>query len=69
MFLGKLIGKALYEGVLIEPVLCRIFINKVINKKNSFNDLRFYDKEIYHSLLKLKKESISNLGLTFTLNA
>jgi ubiquitin-protein ligase E3 C len=44
---GKIIGKAMYEGVIIEPVLARFFLNKVLNVKNSFNELRYYDKDVY----------------------
>jgi ubiquitin-protein ligase E3 C len=66
-FVGKLVGKALYEGVLIEPVLSRVFLNKVLLKKNTFNDLRFYDRIIYNSLIKLKKESAKDMGLIFTI--
>lgn len=44
----------MYEGVIIEPVLSRAFLNCVLNRKNTLNELKYYDMDLYKSLLKLK---------------
>lgn len=65
-FIGKMVGKAIYEGVLIEPILSRVFINKILHRKNNVNELRYYDKTIYESMMKMKKESVAGMGITFS---
>ena len=71
VFLGKIVGKALYDNILIEPVFSRSFLNGLLGRKNVFNDLGSLDKALYKSLLFLKhaedKEMIKQMGLTFSL--
>jgi ubiquitin-protein ligase E3 C len=43
-FIGKMIGKALYESITIGPKFCGPFLNAIIGKKNNFDDLRKIDK-------------------------
>ncbi len=38
-----MIGKAIYEGILIEKVLCSIFLNQVLNVSNTIHDFRYFD--------------------------
>ena len=70
-FLGKVVGKALYENILIEPVFARSFLNSLLGRKNGLNDLESLDRGLYKSLLYLKhaenEEIIKELGLTFSL--
>jgi ubiquitin-protein ligase E3 C len=42
-FLGKMIGKAIYERIIIQPVLSKVFLNKVLELNNSIEDLRNLD--------------------------
>lgn len=60
-FIGKMIGKALFEGITIGPKFCGPFLNAVIGKKNNFDDLKNIDKELYNSLtyIKTMKEDAS----------
>ncbi len=53
-----MIGKAFYEGVLIEPIISRAFLNIVLGRKNSFNDLKYFDMDLYKSLSALKKDQV-----------
>ncbi|CAD8052446.1 unnamed protein product [Paramecium sonneborni] len=66
-FIGKIIGKAIYEGVLIEKVLNQVFLNQVLGITNTINDFRFYDSDQYHRLCNLKNQDVSDFGLTFSI--
>jgi len=64
---GTLLGKALFEGVLIEPKFARAFLNQILRKKNQINDLQSIDSELYRNLLKLKETpKVEELGFTFS---
>ncbi|GBE61096.1 HECT-domain (ubiquitin-transferase) domain-containing protein [Babesia ovata] len=68
-FVGKVIGKALYEQILVEPVLSRLLLNFILKKRNTLNDLRFVDPELYRNLVSMRKmtdKEIESMGLTFT---
>lgn len=68
-FVGKLIGKALYEGILIEPVLSRLMLNIILKHRNTLDDFKLYDPELYRNLTSMRQmstEDIDSLGLTFT---
>eukprot|EP00633_Aureoumbra_lagunensis_P003023 CAMPEP_0197299712 /NCGR_PEP_ID=MMETSP0890-20130614/46611_1 /TAXON_ID=44058 ORGANISM="Aureoumbra lagunensis, Strain CCMP1510" /NCGR_SAMPLE_ID=MMETSP0890 /ASSEMBLY_ACC=CAM_ASM_000533 /LENGTH=952 /DNA_ID=CAMNT_0042778145 /DNA_START=123 /DNA_END=2978 /DNA_ORIENTATION=+ len=69
-FCGRIIGKALYERVLVEPRFARFFLNKCLGKDNYFDDLESLDAELYQNLLKLRHLSaneLPNLGLTMAI--
>lgn len=68
-FLGKILGKAVYDGIMIDLPLAKFFISKLMKGSNSdlINDLYSYDKELYKNLLYLKNNSnLGDLGLNFT---
>lgn len=69
-FLGRVLGKAIYESILVEPQFCLPFLNKLLGKQNSLDDLKNIDPEYYHNLKSLRSMSaseIEGLGLTFEL--
>eukprot|EP00392_Amoebophrya_sp_AT5.2_P009077 g9105.t1 len=37
-FLGKVVGKAIYEGCLLEPQFSRVFLNLLLGRDNTIND-------------------------------
>ncbi|GIX63427.1 HECT-domain (ubiquitin-transferase) domain-containing protein [Babesia caballi] len=68
-FVGKVIGKALYEHILVEPVLSNVLLNLILGRRNTFDDLKYFDPELHRNLVSLRKmtaEEIAALGLTFT---
>ncbi|RCK59278.1 putative E3 ubiquitin-protein ligase HUL5 [Candida viswanathii] len=72
-FLGMIIGKCLYENVLIDVSFAPFFLNKWCNDsmKNSINDLSYLDHELFVNLMKLTKmtdEELESLDLTFSVN-
>lgn len=69
-FLGRVLGKAVYESILVEPQFCLPFLNQLLGKVNTLEDLKNYDEEYYNNLNKLRHytaEEIDSLGLTFEL--
>ncbi|CAN8097686.1 unnamed protein product [Discula destructiva] len=74
-FLGRIIGKCLYEGILIDIVFAGFFLLKWAvaasdaGYRANINDLREFDEELYHGMMQLKNYSgdVSDLGLTFTI--
>jgi len=61
-FLGRVLGKAVYESILVEPQFCLPFLNQLLGKSNSMEDLKNYDPEYYRNLTKLLSLSVSELG-------
>ena len=67
-FLGRVLGKAVYESILVEPQFCLPFLNQILAKANTTEDLKNLDEEYYKNLNKLRSLSeadIDGLGMTF----
>lgn len=74
-YLGMIVGKCLYEHVLIDVAFAPFFLAKwrvaQNSKKSSINDLKYLDRELYHNLnklLEMNDEQIQQLDLDFTIN-
>ena len=70
-FLGRVLGKSMYESVLVEPQFCLPFLNQLLGKQNSLEDFKNFDLEFYNNLMKLRtlsEHDITGMGLTFELN-
>ncbi|KAK1444009.1 ubiquitin-protein ligase E3C [Babesia gibsoni] len=68
-FIGKVVGKALYEHILIEPILSRVLLNLILKNRNTLDDLKLFDPELYRNIVSMRQmsaEDIASLGLTFT---
>jgi len=75
-FLGRIIGKCLYEGILIDISFAGFFLLKWTSAADSaetyranINDLRELDEELYQGMLQLKNYpgDVADLGLDFTI--
>ncbi len=72
VFVGRVLGKAIYEGISIQPQLATFFLGYCRGKYDYlglFHDLSGLDPELYNSLLFLKnydKDAVKDLSLTFT---
>ena len=67
-FLGRVLGKAVYESILVEPQFCTPFLNTLLGKQNSLDDLKNLDPIFYRHLKELRllsEDEIANLGLSF----
>ncbi|KAK0672935.1 hypothetical protein QBC41DRAFT_215933 [Cercophora samala] len=72
-FAGRMIGKCLYEGILINVVFAGFFLLKwatADSKQVNLNDLRELDEELYRGLLFVKnnEDQVDEMGLNFTLD-
>jgi len=69
-FLGRVLGKAVYESILVEPQFCIPFLKKLLGKQNSVFDLKFFDPEFYSHLINLRKHNmIEDMGLSFEVHS
>ncbi|KAI0477398.1 hypothetical protein GGR56DRAFT_665418 [Xylariaceae sp. FL0804] len=76
-FLGRIVGKCLYEGILIDIAFSGFFLLKwsssgqsaAADYRASLNDLRDLDPELYQGLVSLKNYpgDVSDLSLDFTI--
>lgn len=68
-FLGLVLGKALYEGVLIDLPLAGFFLSKILGRFNFVDDLPSLDEELYRNLMFLKTYAgdCDDLGLNFAI--
>ncbi|CAE7203307.1 Ube3c [Symbiodinium sp. CCMP2592] len=66
-FLGKVIGKAIYEQMLLEHQLSRAFLNRILDKMGDAEDLASMDREAARNIAQLRQtKNIKELGLTFS---
>lgn len=75
-FLGRIVGKCLYEGILVDLSFAKFFLLKWASSgaddqnsyKGSVNDLRDLDEGLYKGMLDLKNYpgDVSELGIDFT---
>ncbi|KAI0858735.1 hypothetical protein F4860DRAFT_289615 [Xylaria cubensis] len=76
-FLGRIVGKCMYEGILIDISFASFFLLKWASSGQStstdyranLNDLRDLDPELYQGLMSLKNYSgdVADLSLDFTI--
>ena len=69
LFVGTIIGRAIYDNILIGTVFSPFFLRRMIGKANFLHELESLDPEMYKNLKFLKnyEGSSSDLGLNFTL--
>lgn len=67
-FIGKMLGKALYDKILVESQFSEPFLNVLKGVSNQIDDLYFLDAQLHKSLIKMKSmtpDEIAGLGLSF----
>lgn len=53
-FLGKIVGKALYEGILLDYSFSHIFVHKLLGRYSFLDELSALDPELYKNLMYVK---------------
>jgi hypothetical protein len=53
-FLGRVVGKALYEGILLDYCFSPVFVQKLLGRYSFLDELSTLDSELYRSLMQLK---------------
>lgn len=67
-FLGRIVGKALYEGILLEYSFSPLFISKLLGRYSFLDELSSLDAELHRNLVYLKHYGgdARDLALDFT---
>ncbi|CAH1175956.1 unnamed protein product [Phaedon cochleariae] len=67
-FIGRLVGKAIFENILVDLPLAEFFLAKLLVDRASAHYLKSLDPVLYRNLLYLRDYNgdISDLGLDFT---
>ncbi|CAM6107607.1 unnamed protein product [Calypogeia fissa] len=67
-FLGQIIGKALYEGILLEYSFAPLFVSKLLGRYSFLDELSTLDAELHRNLMYLKhyEGDARDLALDFT---
>ena len=58
-FLGKVLGKAMYERILVDPEFSPVFLNILLGRLNQTDDLFHLDSQMYRSLMQMKRLAAS----------
>jgi len=54
-FLGRVLGKAIYERILVAPQFAGVFLNVLLGRVNHTDDLTYLDAEVHRSLVALRR--------------
>ncbi|PWN44550.1 HECT-domain-containing protein [Ceraceosorus guamensis] len=69
-FIGRVIGKAIYDGRLLDAYFTRSFYKHILNKPVDYRDLESVDPEYYKSLEWMLENDITDiLDLNFSVDA
>lgn len=68
-FIGRIVGKALYEGILLDYSFSHVFVQKLLGRYCFLDELSALDPELYRNLLYVKSYDgdITELSLDFTI--
>ncbi|KAJ2912438.1 hypothetical protein MD484_g7973, partial [Candolleomyces efflorescens] len=68
-FIGRILGKAMYEGILVDVAFASFFLAKWLGKQSFLDDLSSLDPDLYKGLIFLKhyKGNPEDLSLNFTI--
>ncbi len=69
-FIGAVVGRALYEGILLETKFAYFFLRKMQGKHNYLSELQSLDEEMYKNMkfVKAYEGDVKNLCLTFSVD-
>eukprot|EP01018_Ginkgo_biloba_P039591 Gb_22218 [translate_table: standard] len=67
-FLGRIVGKALYEGILLDYCFSHVFVRKLLGRYSFLDELSGLDPELHRNLMYLKhyEGDVRDLALDFT---
>ncbi|WOH06132.1 hypothetical protein DCAR_0625555 [Daucus carota subsp. sativus] len=67
-FLGRIVGKALYEGILLDYSFSHVFVQKLLGRYSFLDELSTLDPELYRNLMYVKHYDgdVKELFLDFT---
>jgi len=67
---GKMLGKSMYEGLLVEVKFAGFFLSKILGRTVFLDEMKSFDEEVFRNLMFLKKYEgdVEDLGLTFSMD-
>jgi hypothetical protein len=70
-FLGRILGKAIFDGIQMDVPFCGFFLSKLLGKHNYLDELPSLDPDLHKNLMYLKeyKGDVADLALDFTAQA
>lgn len=68
-FVGRVIGKAIYDGRLLDAYFARSLYRQILGKPVDYRDVEWVDPEYYNSLCWILENDPSALELTFSVEA
>ncbi|KZT10978.1 uncharacterized protein LAESUDRAFT_721398 [Laetiporus sulphureus 93-53] len=68
-FVGRVIGKAIYDGRLLDAYFARSLYRQILGKPVDYKDVEWVDPEYYNSLCWILDNDPSALELTFSVEA
>lgn len=57
-FLGRVVGKALYEGILLDYSFSHVFVQKLLGRYSFLDELSTLDPELYRNLIYVKVKTL-----------
>ncbi|KXS22341.1 HECT-domain-containing protein [Gonapodya prolifera JEL478] len=69
-FLGRVVGKAMYEGILVDVQFAEFFLAKWLGRQSYLDDLPSLDPELYQGMIFLKnyQGNVEDLALNLTVS-
>lgn len=58
-FLGRIVGKALYEGILLDFCFSHVFVQKLLGRYSFLDELSTLDPELYKNLIYVKVSAVN----------
>jgi E3 ubiquitin-protein ligase HUWE1 len=68
-FVGRVIGKAIYDGRLLDAYFARSLYRQILGKPVDYKDVEWVDPEYYNSLCWILENDPTGLELTFSVEA
>ena len=68
-FIGQVLGKAMYESIVVDPRFAQFFLRKMLGKTNCLHELKSLDPELHKHLLFLRgyEGNLEDLCLYFAI--
>ncbi|TYJ56005.1 hypothetical protein B9479_003247 [Cryptococcus floricola] len=67
-FIGQMLGKAIYDGILVDATFAGFFLAKWLGRQSYLDDLASLDKSLYKGLIILKNDpKPEDMALTFSM--
>jgi ubiquitin-protein ligase E3 B len=69
-FVGRMLGKAVFEGIVVEAPFAPFFVNAFLSRVNSLNELALLDPELSKNLAFVKNYTgdFADLDLSFAVD-